>query len=137
MAEPDVIRTVLRFVNEINRHDVAAMLSLVSDDHVFVDGTGHETRGKERLRDVWTRYFTSCPDYRIQVEHPLQAGIIVALFGTASGTLRAEGVPTPTRRWTNPSAWKAVVRDDRVERWQVFTNPEPTPGPPNRTDGAL
>jgi ketosteroid isomerase-like protein len=125
MPEADPVRITLRFVNEINRHDVPAMLALTSDDHLFVDSLGHEVRGKERLRDAWTGYFAWFPDYRILIEDHLQMGIVVGLFGSASGTYAIDGELSPTRRWKIPAAWKAVVRDERVERWQVFADNEP------------
>ncbi len=125
MTEPDVVRTVIRFVNEINRHDLPAMLALVSADHVFVDGLGHEVRGRERLREAWEAYFALFPDYRILIEDHLQAGIVVGLFGSASGTFAVNGELSPSRRWKIPAAWKAIVREERVERWQVYADNEP------------
>ena len=125
LPEPDVVRIVLRFVNEINRHDVPAMLALVSPDHLFVDGLGHEVRGLERLREAWTGYFEWFPDYRILIEDHLQMGIVVGLFGSASGTYAVRGELSPSRRWKIPAAWKAVVREERVERWQVYADNEP------------
>jgi len=125
MTEPDVVRTVIRFVNEINRHDLPAMLALVSADHVFVDGLGHEVRGRERLREAWEAYFALFPDYRILIEDHLQAGIVVGLFGSASGTFAVNGELSPSRRWKIPAAWKAIVREEHVERWQVYADNEP------------
>ena len=125
MPESDPARVVIRFVNEINRHDVAALLGLVSDDHVFVDGLGHELRGRERLREAWTSYFAMFPDYRILIEHHLEVGIVVGLFGSASGTYAKDGELSPTRRWKIPAAWMAVVRDGRVDHWQVYADNEP------------
>lgn len=125
MPEPDVVRTVLRFVNEINRHDVPALLALVSADHKFVDSLGREIRGRERLREAWTAYFDSFPDYRILIEDHLEAGIVVGLFGTASGTFAIDGKLSPERRWKIPASWRAVVREELVESWQVFADNEP------------
>jgi len=125
MTESDVIRTALRFVNEINRHDVAALLALASEDHILTDGLGQEVRGKERLREAWTGYFGLFPDYRILIEDHMQAGVVVGLFGSASGTFAAEGEPPASHRWKIPAAWRAVVRDGRVERWQVYADNEP------------
>jgi ketosteroid isomerase-like protein len=125
MTEPDVVRTALRFVNEINRHDLVAMLALVSADHVFVDGLGHEIRGRERLREAWEAYFALFPDYRILIEDHLQAGIVVGLFGSASATFAVNGELSPSRRWKIPAAWKAIVREEHVERWQVYADNEP------------
>jgi ketosteroid isomerase-like protein len=125
MPESDVARAALRFVNEINRHDVAAMLALMSEDHSFTDALGQELRGKERLREAWTAYFALFPDYRIQIEDHLQSGVVVGLFGSASGTLGANGELPSTHRWKIPGAWKAVVRDGHIERWQVYADNEP------------
>jgi len=125
MPEADAVRIVLRFVNEINRHDVSAMLALASPDHQFIDALGHELRGHERIREAWLAYFDWFPDYRILIEDHLQAGIVVGLFGSASGTLAVDGELSPTRRWKIPAAWRAIVRDEHVERWQVFADNEP------------
>jgi ketosteroid isomerase-like protein len=125
MPESDAGRVALRFVNEINRHDVTAMLALASKDHVFVDGLGQELRGQERLREAWTAYFSLVPDYRILVESHLEVGILVGLFGSASGTHPVGGELSPTRRWKIPAAWKAIVREGRVDHWQVYADNEP------------
>lgn len=125
MPESDVVRTALRFVNEINRHDVDAILALVSDDHLLVDALGREVRGRDRLRDAWSGYFALFPDYRIVIEDHMQSGLVVGLFGSASGTLSVDGVLAPSGRWKIPAAWRAVVRDGRIERWQVCADNEP------------
>ena len=125
MPETDVGHLVLRFVNEINRHDVSAILALISDDHLFVDGLGQEVRGKEHLREAWTWYFEWFPDYRILIENHIEMGILVGLFGSASGTYAVKGELSPSRRWKIPAAWKAIVREGRVEHWQVYADNEP------------
>ena len=126
MSEPDPVRVALKFVNEINRHDVAALLALVATDHVFVDSLGQELRGRERLSAAWTAYFEMFPDYRVVIDDHFGAGPNVGLFGTASGTLRGpDGGLPPDRRWKIPAAWHAVVRDGRVERWQVYADNDP------------
>lgn len=126
MAGSDLSRIALRFVNEINRHDVDAVLALVSSDHVFVDSLGRELRGKDRIREEWTHHFARFPDYRIVIEDTLRLGVVVGLIGVASGTYCREGGELPSHhRWRIPSAWKAVVRDGQVERWQVFADHDP------------
>ncbi|HTT72732.1 MAG TPA: nuclear transport factor 2 family protein [Thermoplasmata archaeon] len=120
MDETDADRVALRFVNEINRHDVEALLALTSPDHVFVDARGHEVRGRDRLREAWTARFARCPDYRVVIEHHLHLGAVVGLFGTATGSDAEPGGDPAARRWKSPAAWRAVVRDGRIERWQVY-----------------
>ena len=137
MADSTPDRIALHFVNEINRHDVTALMELMALNFRFVDERGLEMRGRERMRETWAGYFAQFPDYRLVKRDHLVLGPVVALFGTASGTL-AEGAELPPRnRWTVPIAWRAVVRDGRVEEWQVYTDPEPVRRlGPARTPGA-
>jgi ketosteroid isomerase-like protein len=126
MTESDVVRVALRFVNEINRHDVDALLRMVSSDHVFVDSRGQELRGPEKLAAAWTAYFAMFPDYRVVIDDHFGEGPVVGLFGTASATCRGpDGAMPPENRWKIPVSWKAVVRDGRIERWQVYADLEP------------
>lgn len=125
MVESDPDRIALRFLNEINRHDVSALFELMAPDFRFVDGLGQEIRGRERMRETWSSYFGHFPDYRVVIREHLVLGPVVALFGTATGTL-AEGRELPSKnRWSIPVAWRAVVREGRVEEWQVYSDNEP------------
>jgi len=125
VPESEIVRTALKFVNEVNRHDVDSLVAMLSDDHLFVDGLGQELRGRERLREAWQSYFAMFPDYHLAVKEWFQNGRVVAMFGTASGTL-AVGAELPAEhRWKVPAAWRAVVRDQQIVHWQVFADNEP------------
>ena len=125
MSEADSERVAIRFVNEINRHDVAALAAMMAPDFRFVDSLGQEVRGVERMRAAWTSYFALFPDYRITIREHLSLGPVVALFGSASGTLAEQGELPARNRWTLPAAWRAVIRDGRVADWQVYTDNQP------------
>jgi ketosteroid isomerase-like protein len=125
LTESEIVRTALRFANEINRHDVDALMALVSDDHLFVDALGQEVHGRERLRAAWQGYFEMFPDYHMDVRETFQSGRVVALLGTASATLAVGGQAKPENRWKTPAAWKAVVDHARVVHWQVYADNEP------------
>jgi ketosteroid isomerase-like protein len=125
MAGADSERVAIRFVNEINRHDVAALAAMMAPDFRFVDGLGQEVRGVERMRAAWTSYFALFPDYRITIREHLSLGQVVALFGTASGTLAERGELPTRNRWTLPAAWRAVVREGRIVDWQVYADNQP------------
>jgi ketosteroid isomerase-like protein len=125
MTQADPERVAIRFVNEINRHDVSALSSLMSPEFRFVDSLGQEVRGIERMSAGWLAYFALFPDYQIAIHGHFCVGEVVALFGTASGTL-SEGGELPRRnRWNLPAAWRAVVRDGRVVEWQVYADNTP------------
>jgi ketosteroid isomerase-like protein len=122
-ADPD--RIALRFVNEINRHDLPALSALMSPDFRFVDSLGHELRGRDRMTEAWSSYFAMFSDYRIAVREHLTLGPVVALFGTATGTYASADEPTAHHRWSIPAAWRAVVRDGLVTEWQVYADNDP------------
>ena len=77
------------------------------------------------MRAAWAAYFALFPDYRITIREHLGLGQVVALFGTASGTLAEHGELPIRNRWTLPAAWRAVVREGRVVDWQVYADNQP------------
>ncbi len=66
------MRVTLAFNDALNRHDVPAMMALMSEDCVFEntspapDGTVY--RGKEAVAQFWQEFFRAAPQARIQVE---------------------------------------------------------------------
>jgi ketosteroid isomerase-like protein len=125
MTDTDPERIAIRFVNEINRHDVSALIAMMAPDFRFVDSLGQDVRGPERMRAAWTAYFALFPDYQITIREHLCVGQVVALFGTASGTLVDHHELPHRNHWTIPGAWRAVVRDGRVVDWQVYADNTP------------
>jgi ketosteroid isomerase-like protein len=121
--EPE--RIAIRFVNEINRHDVNALVALMAPDFRFIDSLGHEVRGPERNREAWTGYFETFPDYRVVIREHLAVGAVVALFGTASGTRAVNGSLPHENHWMLPGAWRALIRDEHVAEWEVYADNEP------------
>lgn len=125
MTSSEQVRTALRLVNEINRHDVAAIGLLLARDHLLVEPGGREVRGPEKAQEAWSACFDRYPEYRIVIEDTLEAGPVVGMMGSVSGTTRAaQGTSESARRWKMPAAWKLVVRDGRVERFQIFADEE-------------
>ena len=72
------LRTVLAFNEAFNRHDVPAMMALMSEDCVFEntspapDGTLYT--GKQAVTQFWQELFRSTPDAHIQIEEILSLG---------------------------------------------------------------
>ena len=116
---------VLAFADRISRQDTDGLADLMTDDHVFVDGTGREVRGRERMRQGWGVYYSWVPDYAIHVEKVLVEGDLALLIGRAGGTYRHARGKTDKCRWEIPAAWKAVVRGNQVSEWRVYADNEP------------
>ena len=73
------VRLVLAFNEAFNRHDVAGMMQLMSDDCVFEntapapDGTVYS--GKEAVMRFWQDFFRDSPDAHIEIEEIFGLGM--------------------------------------------------------------
>ncbi len=73
------IRIVLEFNDAFNRHDVAGMMKLMSDDCVFEntepapDGTVYS--GKEAVTQFWHDFFRESPHAHIEIEDAFGLGL--------------------------------------------------------------
>lgn len=123
--EKRALEVALAFVDAINRHDVDALVALMTKDHCFVDGLGQVVSGREQMKNGWIGYFRWFPDYSIKLDQSLSKDNVVALFGSAQGTYAVHGKLSPANHWEIPTAWKAVVHGRRVSEWRVFTDNEP------------
>ena len=56
------VDVALSFVDRINRHDLAGLVALMTEDHRFVDGLGQEVLGRGQMEKGWLGYFSWFPD---------------------------------------------------------------------------
>ena len=113
-------KAVYDFVDAINAHDVERICALMTDDHAFIDSHGNVSVGKETMRAAWTGYFAMFPDYAIEVTEIFSNGDTLAAFGYAGGTFLGKKTVRNENYWRLPASWKAVVRDDKIQLWQVY-----------------
>jgi limonene-1,2-epoxide hydrolase len=73
------VRVVLEFNEAFNRHDVAAMMLLMSDDCIFENShpapDGAVYSGKEIVAQFWQDFFRQSPHAHIQIEEIFGVGI--------------------------------------------------------------
>jgi ketosteroid isomerase-like protein len=75
---PDALSVVRAFNDAFNRHDVDAIMALMTDDCVFEntrpapDGTRYE--GQPAVRAFWEQFFTSSPQARFEFGDMFAAG---------------------------------------------------------------
>ena len=117
--------TVLRFLDCINRRDADKLAELMTEDHVFIDSLGQSVRGREKMRAAWKGYYAFCPDYRVSHEEVLSKGSVVAVFGSAGGTIAASGKLPPENKWQACAAWLAKVERGLVKEWRVYADNKP------------
>jgi ketosteroid isomerase-like protein len=113
---------VMAFIAAINRRSPPEISDLMTEDHTFVDSVGKVESGRQKMTAGWKEYFRLFPDYTVQVETILGQGELVAVFGSASGTYNGKRGLVPENRIEMPAAWRAVVQNGRVKRWQVYAD---------------
>lgn len=116
---------VKEYIKTINEHNVEGLIRMMSADHVFIDSMGINTKGKETMRAAWDTFLTFFPDYQIKARDVICKSGMVAVFGTASGTLAADGKVLPENRFEIPGSWTAIVKDGKIAKWRVYADNEP------------
>ncbi|WP_203904025.1 DUF4240 domain-containing protein [Virgisporangium aliadipatigenens] len=101
---------VIAFNDRINHGDLEGLAALMTDDHAFVDGAGAVVVGKAECTEVWRGFFAAFPDYRNHFEAVSAVRGVVTVDGWSE--CREPALAGPAR-------WSAVVRADKVARWQV------------------
>jgi len=114
--------TVLHFLDRINQRDADKLAELMTEDHVFIDSLGQSVQGREKMRAGWHGYYALCPDYWVSHEEIFQNGNLVAVFGSAGGTIAANGKLPPENQWRVSAAWLAVVEKGLVKEWRVYAD---------------
>jgi limonene-1,2-epoxide hydrolase len=107
----DAVATVTAFNDAINRRDLEALAAQMTDDHRFVDASGSSVEGKAACVDAWRGFFEAYPDYR---------NVFDELDPAPDGVVEVRGRSECREpALAGPARWRAVVRDGRVDVWQV------------------
>jgi ketosteroid isomerase-like protein len=112
--------TVLRFVKAINDHDVNEIVNLMSEDHIFIDGTNHKTVGKKGMKEGWEGYYELFPDYKIEILEVTENESVVGLFGFVNATYKNLTNELNSNFWRITVSWKAIVENNKTKHWQVY-----------------
>lgn len=80
-VDPELTTTetvVQRFNEAFNRHDVDAVMALMTGDCIFENTSpppdGERYEGQEAVRDFWNRMFAATPDAHFDTEEMIAAG---------------------------------------------------------------
>jgi ketosteroid isomerase-like protein len=109
----------LRFVEQINRQNLPGLVSLMTDDHTFIDSSGDVQCGREMMRQGWAGYFDLCPDYMIYVAEIYLAGDNVILVGRTTGSHLQQPRHEEIRETI---IWIATVTAEQVAQWQIVAD---------------
>ncbi|MEM2970206.1 MAG: nuclear transport factor 2 family protein [Candidatus Bathyarchaeia archaeon] len=77
-AQQDIITVIQKFNDATNKHDVEAMMSLMSNDCVFENTVpppdGERFEGFEKIKEFWKKFFESSPQAKFETEEIFVAG---------------------------------------------------------------
>lgn len=77
-ATSNTLATVERFNEAFNRHDVDAVMALMTEDVVFENTSpspdGERHQGQPAVRAFWERFFAGSPRARFEAEDTFAAG---------------------------------------------------------------
>ena len=72
------LTTIRRFNDAFNRHDVEAIMALMTDDCVFENTSpapdGERYEGQQAIRAFWQRFFAGTPSARFETEDMFASG---------------------------------------------------------------
>jgi ketosteroid isomerase-like protein len=116
------IKTAMNFVKAINSHQVQKIAGLMTDGHTFVNSHGKKVQGKGNMKKAWKGYFDFFPDYTIEITEIIEDEETIGLFGWASGTYHNKETNDGSNTWKLPCAWKAIVEEEKISLWQVYSD---------------
>ena len=109
MTGPAAIAT--RFNDRINAGDLDGLVELMTDDHRFVDTTGHVVSGRSACREAWRSFFAAFPSYRNEFETVEERAGTVLITGRSVCVDNAD--------LDGPALWTAVVVGPAIAEWRV------------------
>lgn len=114
--------TALAFVSAINAKDIARLAELMTEEHKFIDGDGSEHVGKDGMKVGWKEHFKLIPDLTLSVSIQFEEKDTVILVGKSEGTIIDNGILKKENSWQVPSAWRVVIKSEKVSEWQLYAN---------------
>jgi len=110
----------IEFVKAINGHNVEDIVNLMTEDHVFIDGYGNTSYGKNVIKEGWKGYFELFPDYNIEITDIVENDAMIGLFGFVNATYKNIKDESNSNFWRIPASWKALVENKKIKHWQVY-----------------
>lgn len=121
----DNTEIVRRYIKLINEHDIPGLLAMTSGDAVFIDSMGIDTKGVTNMRKAWNVLLTFFPDYTVIIKDIISKNGMVAVFGTAKGTLATDGRILAENKFEIPASWTATVENGKITKWRVYADNQP------------
>ena len=117
---PTPLQVTLDFLGAVNRHDLVAMESVMTDDHRFMGPYGENVVGRAAILKGWADYFRAFPDYNLEIEEIFQ--VEGGTMGHGSSTSTSLAAVESGRQFRIPTAFRTKVTGHQVSLWRTFTD---------------
>ena len=107
----------MSFVECINRRDLEALTSLMTESHSLVVFNEPPLTGRDANREAWQGYFAAYPEYLIYPRQIASNGNAVAIMGSTTGSHL--GLPDDEEMAVT-LIWVADVEDGKVDAWRLL-----------------
>ena len=77
------------------------------------------------MKKAWEVLLEFFPDYTVVVKDIIAKNGMVAVFGTARGTLATGGRILPENRFEIPASCTASIENGKISRWRVYADNQP------------
>jgi peptidase E len=122
---PESVNIVKQYIDFINTHNIEGLINLTDENALFTDSMGINTKGLNNMKKAWDILWSFFPDYHLNVKEIICKNGLVAVFGTASGTLAADGKLLPDYKFEIPASWTATVNNGKITKWNVYADNQP------------
>ncbi len=125
------VRLIIAFNEAFNRHDVASMMAMMSDDVIFEntdpapDGTVYQ--GKATVTQFWQEFFIQSPESHIKIEEALGFGSRVVMLWRYDWVDAGRGEGSrPRRRYLPCPKWahlrKTVLCQGMINDFVLYSH---------------
>jgi ketosteroid isomerase-like protein len=111
MQDESLFVIVSRFNDYINGADLRGLISMMTDDHTFIDSAGSVVSGKAAAAAAWDSFFKAFPDYRnVFAQYKVDGPVVLVEGHSICSDARLDG----------PGLWQATLREGRIALWRVY-----------------
>lgn len=115
----DALRIITDFIDRINHKDIEGVVTLLSDNHTFIDGEGQTKTDYERIANGWRDYLNSHKNYKIYIRQIFELEDSTAVIGHTTGSDLA--LSDEVEFHSKGVIWLAKVAKGKISHWQIFS----------------
>ena len=107
----------VRFNEMITAADLDGLVSMMTEDHSFIDSEGHIVSGRVACAEAWRGFFAAFPTYRNEFASVDERDGLVIMVGRSFCAENSE--------LEGPAIWTARTVGTLIAEWRVYDDMPP------------